>query len=71
LDLLQLGSDLNGSNPGQDRIKEVKEDQAEILVIMKSSGRMGLLGRHVFEQGPERFKILEASEGVFIDGRLH
>jgi hypothetical protein len=71
LDLLQLGSDLNGSNPGQDRIKEVKEDQAEILVIMKSSGRMGLLGRNFFEQGPERFKILEASEGVFIDGRLH
>jgi hypothetical protein len=71
LDLLQLGSDLNGSNPGQDRIKEVKEDQAEILVIMKSSGRMGLLGRNFFEQGPERFKILEASQGAFIDGRLH
>jgi hypothetical protein len=69
LDFFQLGSDLNGSDPGQDRIKEVKEDQAEILVIMKSSGRMGILGRKFFEHGPERLKILEPSEGVFIDGR--
>jgi hypothetical protein len=66
LDFFQLGSDLNGSNPRQDRIKEVKEDQAEILVIMKSSGRMGVLGRKFFEQRPERLKILKALEDVFI-----
>ena len=71
LDFFQLGSLLEGSDSCEGRIKEVEEDQAEILVIMKSSGRMGLLGRQFFEQGPERFKILEASEGVFIDGRRH
>jgi hypothetical protein len=70
LDLLQPGSDLKGSNSGQDRIKEVKEDQREVLVIMKTSGRMGLLGCHVFEQGPERFKILEASQVLSSMGRF-
>jgi hypothetical protein len=71
LDFFQLGRFQDGSDSRQGWIKEVKEDQAEILVIMKASGRMGLLGGQLFEQGPERFKVLEASEGGFIEGRRH
>jgi hypothetical protein len=69
LNFFQLGSLLDGSDSCEGRIKEVEEDQAEILVIMKSSGRMGVLGRKLFEHGPEGFKIGEALEGVFIHGR--
>jgi hypothetical protein len=67
----QLGSLLDGSEACQGGIKEVKEDEAKILVIMKLPWGMRILGREFFKERPERFKILEASEGALINGRLH
>ena len=47
--LFQFGGLLNGSDSREGRIKEVKEDKGEILVIMKSSGGMGILWRNFFK----------------------
>ena len=70
LHFFQLGGLLNGSNTRQCGIKEVKEDKAEILVVMKSSWRMGILGRKMFKHRPERLKVFESFEGVLVD-RIH
>ena len=66
----KLGGLLNGSDTRQCGIKEVKEDEAEILVVMKSSWRMGILGRKMFKHRPERLKVFESFEGVLVD-RIH
>src|SRR4030065_1928335 len=66
LNFFQLRSLPDGSDSCEGWIKEVEEDQAELLVIMKSSGRMGVLGRKLFEHGPAGFKIGEALAGFFL-----
>jgi len=68
LHFFQLRSLLDGTEARQGGIKEVKEDQTKILVIMKLPGGMRILGRKFLKHGPKRFKVFESFEGILIDG---